>query len=242
MRNIEFGDTRLNICDSLSEIMILNKEEFDQYLMLDRAFNPGIENLGANVLNALEYVDKANPEDAKDILKNLYGSIIYTDRNNIPVDNAFYCLIHGATDLHEDLISEKMNGYKREGLLYSQIRDIVYSVSRNFNDEFESFHNALAKSNETTQYYKSKKDWLISVSEEKEDKKKTEAIYKYLLNLQKPENLTVSGKKNPLAQRKMQFGKTLAYISKYTNLDARTMTADQFYNYLEMYIKESQKS
>lgn len=237
MLEVKFGGIKIDLCNQFSEIKIINKEECDQYCMLDNSFKPSLENVGENILKAIEYVSNGEKEDAIDVLKNAYGGVKYTEMNNVPIDMAFYCLISGVNDLSETTINKTMTEYKAIGLTATQIRDSVTKCQESMNIEFSTFHSYLKNKNTATDYYDSLKNHLLSVSDQKIDLEKVKETYKYLLKMQKPLNMSLGGIKNPIAERKRDFYSTTRTLSSHLGFDIKHVTCEEFYNYLESYLK-----
>lgn len=240
MFEVNFGSQSLFICDTLEEIKITNKEEASQYASIDLSFNPDLSKLGEGLQKAIKYVESAKPEDAINILQNLYGGIIYTERNNIPIDMAFYCLIKGVEDLHESVINEKMREYKTQGLSYSMIRDSVSRALAGFSSEMKLNHSSLLGESPLSMYSEAKKRLSIeminnSLDENEENAKALDNAYSWLLSVTAPQNLAVL-KNNPLTIRKKNFANTLRVLSGHIGFDASQLKSSLFYGYLEGYL------
>lgn len=238
MKSLLINKKIVRVYDSIDEMPIVNFQKYNKYLLIDSGIGSDADDIDAHIVKIAKYIKSNNNRKALQELQNMRQNIYMVNSEISPKYLAFAALIHSVdgkevNDLSDDGLKKLLQDLKE--VKHSKVIDFLLWLKKKVTSELEIyFPGDFVNPKEKEAYDKLKARTLLvldSVINDTDNSKQIDAIDTMMLNMHTPK--TYIGSESVEVKYDKQFESTCLLIAQKTSMDARKMTALQFYNAID---------
>ena len=238
------GD-KLKVYNSIDEIPIERLHKFNKMLLIDSCVGSNIEDISVHIEKAKRLI-KEKPESAVIELNNLHVLLHLINEEVNAKHLSFFCLVSEINGKPMNDISEENLNYllnKYGNVRVGWLRKKIDALKKKIDEELSLYFPNQFESGNTKEHYDNiKRITLLILDEvinEKDNEKDIDNIRTLILIASKPSNFL--GKDNAEIEYDKNFDKMCVLLNQELNLNAKSITAREFYSALEYLEKRSEE-
>lgn len=235
MKNLIVNKKVVRVYDSIDEMPIINFQKYNKYLLIDSGIGSDADDIDAHITRIARFIKSNNAKKALQELQNMRQNMYMVNNEISPRYLAFAALIHSIdgkeiNDLSDDGLKNTLAELKR--IKHSTIINFLIWLKKKVTTELETyFPGDFVSPKEKDAYDKLKQRTLLvldSIMNGTNNSEQIENIDIIMLNMHSPKSYI--GSESVEVKYDKQFESTCLLIAQKTSMDAKKMTALQFYN------------
>ena len=238
MKSLLINKKIVRVYDSIDEMPIVNFQKYNKYLLIDSGIGSDADDIDAHIVKIAKFIKANNNKKALQELQNMRQNMYMVNNEISPKYLAFAALIHSidgkeVNDLSDDGLKKLLQDLK--DIKHSKVIDFLLWLKKKVTSELETyFPGDFVNPKEKEAYDKLKNRTLLvldSIINDTDNTEQIELIDAMMLNMHMPK--VFIGSESVEVKYDKQFESTCLLIAQKTNMDARKMTALQFYNAID---------
>ena len=239
MKTIILNKKVIKLYDSIDELPIVNFQKYNKYLLIDSGIGSDVDDVDAHIIRIAKFIKGNDSKKALQELQNMRQNMHMINSAISPRYLAFAALIHSIdgkeiTDLSDDNLKAILTDIK--AIKHSAIIKFLVWLKKKLTAELELyFPGNFVSPKEKEAYDKIKQRTLFvleGIIQNIDNTSKIEAIDSMLFKAYTPKSFIGSESVEIIYGK--QFESACVLIAQKTNLEAKKMTALQFYNTLDI--------
>lgn len=181
MQKLKFNGHVIECFDSIQDVDIIRYQKFNLNLLIDAGIGSDLNSIGQRV-GAVKKLMATDQKKANIELDNMFQSIAFVMKKLSPKYRAFVCTIKSidgyeikTEDLTESGIDEIIQQLGKKRLSFSLLNDVVFSIKKKFDGEFETFFPELVNVGASVIHYQHLKDRTVLMLKKLTEKSKEAA-------------------------------------------------------------------
>lgn len=235
MKNLIVNKKVVRVYDSIDEMPIVNFQKYNKYLLIDSGIGSDADDIDAHITRVAKFIKSNNAKKALQELQNMRQNMYMVNSEISPRYLAFAALIYSVdgkevNDLSDDGLKKLLQDLK--DIKHSKVIDFLLWLKKKVTSELETyFPGDFVNPKEKDAYDKLKQRTLLvldSMINDTDNSEQIETIDMIMLNMHSPKSYI--GSESVEIKYDKQFESTCLLIAQKTSMDAKKMTALQFYN------------
>lgn len=244
MKKIYINKNTIELYDSIDEMPITNFQKYNKYLLIDSGVGSNVDDIDSHIVRIAKFIKANSHKKALQELQNMRQNIYMINSEISPKYLAFAALIHKVngkeiTDLSDDNLKAILNDIR--AIKHSTIIKFLEWLKKKVELELNTyFPGNFINPKEKEAYDKIKNRVLLvldSIITGNDNSIKIEAIDIALTMMNTPKSFIGAESMEVIYDK--QFETACLLIAQETSLNAKNMTALQFYNTLEILKQQS---
>lgn len=245
MKTVVINNKVLKLYDSIDEMPIVNFQKYNKYLLIDSGIGSDADDIDKHIVKIAKFIKASDTKKALQELQNMRQNIYMINNSVSPKYLAFAALIYSingreVTDLSDENLKSILSDLKN--VKHSWLISLLEKLKKKVESELEMyFPSNFTDSREKDVYDKLKIRTLLMLEQlitGESRETEIENIDRVMLNFYKPQSF--SGENSVEIQYDKQFESSCLLIAQKVGLDAKKMTALQFYNALDIIKKQAE--